>query len=260
MKLFAFLLLSMTPLLAQDAPNPQDPKLDPMVARELIRQWVKTERIISDEKTSWQAEKKQMQDLLDLYQKELKLLNEELSKAGGAAGMVDHQKETWDKELKEYRDAQNLLRETMARLLPRMRRLFVFLPEPLLDRVTADVDVLKAPDALEKPRDVLKAMLSVLAESGRFNRTVTVVEETHMLPDGKKMTVEVVYFGLARAYYASKSGSTACVGVPGKNGWVWEARPELADDIRKAISVYHKDSQPQLIKLPISLKHSTSSH
>jgi len=240
MKLFAFLLsplfLSALPLVAQETSKtePVAPSMDPVATRELIAQWVKTERVISEEKTNWQVEKKRMQDLLDLYQKELTLLNEEISKAGTSAEMVDERKETWSKEVKEYRDAQRLLADTVARLLPRIRGLIVRLPEPLLERVAADADLLNASEALAKPRDVLKAMLSVMAESGRFNRTITVVEETHTQSDGKKMTVDVIYLGLARAFYASSAGDTAGVGVPGKTGWAWEAKPDLADDIRKA--------------------------
>ncbi len=261
MKPFAFFLLSALPLWAQDVSKTDSSSsaLDPTVTRELISQWVKTERIISEEKTNWQVEKQHMQELLDLYQKELKLLNEELSKAGASAEMVDEKKEAWSRELKEYREAQRLLADTMARLLPRMRGLIARLPEPLLDRIAADVDFLKTPEALAKPRDVLKSMLSVISESGRFNRTVIVTEEIHRSSDGKKMTVDVLYLGLARAFYASSVGDTAGIGLPGKDGWTWQNKPDLANDVRKAISVYRKDSQPQLIELPVSLNHHLSS-
>lgn len=252
--------LFVVPICAQ-APDNKTPKpisdepaaIDPTATRELIRQWVLTERLVSEEKSTWQVEKKQMQELLDLYQKELKLLNEELSKAGGSVGMVDEQKETYQKELKEYRDAQSLMTETLARLLPRVRSLIPRLPHPLQDDIAADTDLLNAPNSLEKPRDVLKSMLAVMAASSRFNRSITVVEETRTTTGGVKRIVDVVYLGLARAYYASESGDTAGIGIPGKDGWQWQPKPELAKDVRRTIAVYRKESQPQLIKLPISL-------
>ena len=66
------LVASFTPWVSgQDETEKTTPAVDPAASREMIRQWVQTERILSEEKTSWQVEKKRMQDLLDLYQKEL---------------------------------------------------------------------------------------------------------------------------------------------------------------------------------------------
>lgn len=226
---------------------------DPAASRELIRQWVKTERIISEEKTSWDVEKKRMQDLLDLYQKELQLLDEEIGKAGKSASLVDENKEKFQSELKQYREAQQLLGDTMARLLPRLKSLMTRLPKPLLDELSADTDLLNAEDALGKPRDVLKSMIAVLSASGRFNRSITIAEETRQTPDGKKMTVDVLYLGLCRAFYTTAAGETAGVGTPGETGWKWQPVADLGDDIRRTIAVYRKDKQPQLIKLPVKI-------
>jgi hypothetical protein len=260
MKPFAFLLLSALPLVAQDVSKTESAvlKMDPTVTRELIAQWVKTERLVSEEKNAWQVEKKQMQELLDLNQKELKLLDEEILKAGASAKTVDERKETYEKELKEYRASQRMLIETLSALLPRVRDLISRLPQPVRETIAADAKRLVSPSAMSEPREVLKSMIFIMTTAGKFNRTVTVVEETRVLSDEKKMTVDVVYLGLARAYYASGSGDTAGVGVPSKDGWVWQSRPELASDIRQAIAVYRKDRQPQLIRLPVSVNDESS--
>lgn len=256
MRSFSLFILLCLPLSAQQQ---EAEALDPAAARELIRQWVQTERLISEEKTSWQVEKERMQALLDLHLKELKLLDEEISQAGASAELVDERKESYQKEVKQFRDAQRVLSDRLARLLPRVRTLVSRLPEPLLQKLDAEVEVLQAGDALEKPRDVLKAMLAVMAESGRFNRSVTVVEETREHSSGKQLSVDVIYLGLARAFYAAGQGSAAGVGRPGKQGWQWQERPDLAEDIRKALAVERKDSPPQLIQLPIQLSDETSS-
>jgi hypothetical protein len=253
------LSFSMGAIVAQDAdPATAEKPIDPTATRELIRQWVQTERLLSEEKTTWQVEKSRMQELLDLYQKELTLLNEEISKAGTSAGTLDGRQETLKKEIKEYRDAQRLLADTLSRLLPRLQSMIPRLPQPLQDEILADSELLLSPDAMEKPRDVLKSMLAVMAASGRFNRSISVVEETRQLSGGKKMTVDVIYLGLARAYYASDAGHTAGVGKPGKEGWQWQEQADLAKEIRRAIAVYRKDSPPQLIQLPISLSDESS--
>jgi len=247
--IFAYFFICALPLIAQDKKD----TIDPAASRELIRQWVQTERILSEEKSTWKVEKQRMQDLLDLYQKELKLLNEEIEKAGTSAGLVDSRKGKLETELKEYRAAQNLMSDTLARLLPRAKSLITQLPEPLKDELETDIDFLTSPEALAKPRDVLKSVLAVLSGAGRFNRTITLAEETRILESGKKMTVNVLYLGLARAYFATTSGDTSGIGTPAKDGWKWKDQPELADDIRRAISVYQKDKQPQLVELPVGV-------
>ena len=194
-----------------------------------------------------------MQELLEIYQKELKLLNEEIDQAGSSAAMVDERKQTYEKELKEYRDAERLLLEAMARHLPRVRTLIGRLPEPLLKKLEADIESLQAKEALAKPRDVLKSMLAVMAECGRFNRSITIVEDTRELASGKKMTVDVLYLGLAQAFYVAEQGDTAGVGRPSQTGWQWQAQPQLAKDIRAALAVKRKVSPPQLISLPIQI-------
>ncbi len=252
-------IAALTFLLPGSLPAQSDkPATDPAQTRELIRQWVKTERLVSEEKTAWQVEQKRMQELLGLYQKELKLLNEELEKAGGAADLIDKDKEELEEKLTNYRAAQRVLADAMARLLPRGRRLIGRLPQPLQDELSADIDALNAPDALSQPRDVLRSMISVLTTAERFNRSVTLAEETRTLPDGKKISVDVIYLGLARAFYAARSGNASGVGTPQEGSWEWQARPDLAEDVRRAIAVYRKDQQPQLLKLPIAIEKEAS--
>jgi hypothetical protein len=82
---------------------------------------------------------------------------------------------------------------------------------------------------------------------------VSLVEETRVLAGGKKISVDVIYLGLARAFYTARSGDVAGVGIPQKDAWSWQARPDIADNIRQVIAVYRKDQQPQLLRLPIAI-------
>lgn len=246
---FAFLFFLPCSLIGQS----EGTVVDPVETRELIRQWVAAERLVSEEKAAWQVEQKRMQELLGLYQKELQLLDEELGKSGGAADLIDNDKDKLEVRVKKYRAAQGLLAKTMVRLLPRAQQLIAFFPQPLQDELSADIDALNTSDALSKPRDVLRSMISMLTTAERFNRSVTLVEETRVLPGGKKISVDVIYLGLARAFYTARSGDVAGVGIPQKDAWSWQARPDIADDIRRVIAVYRKDQQPQLLRLPIAI-------
>lgn len=240
---------------AQQKNSEAGTEVNPSGARELIKQWVQTERMISEEKTAWQVEKQQMQDLLEIYKKELALLDEELEAAGGAAELIDSNKEKLEGDLAQYREAKRILRSSMASLIPRMQALTQRLPEPLKEELSADIDFINAHEALDKPRDVLKSIIAILNASGNFNRTMTLVEETRSLADGKKITVNVLYLGLCRAYYAADAGVLAGIGQPSlQGGWSWSQDEGIADQVRTSIAVYRKSAQPQVVELPVQLQ------
>ena len=230
-------------------------EVNPSSSRELIRQWVQTERMISEEKTAWQVEKQQMQDLLEIYQQELKLLNEELNVAGSSADLIDENKEKLESGLAQYREAKLMLRSSMASLVPRMQKLVGRFPAPLVEELSSDIDLISSPEALDKPRDILKSIIAILNAAGSFNRTLTLAEENRTLANGKKITVSVLYLGLCRAYYAADvagTGMPAATGATG--GWLWAEDGDIADQVRKTISVHKKSAQPQLVELPVQLQ------
>lgn len=248
-------LLAVMPCHAQQKTADTEQKVEPSAARELIRQWVQTERAISEEKTSWQVEKQQMQDLLKIYKAELALLSEELDTTGGAAELIDANKEKLEGDLAQYREAKRILRSSMARLVPRMQVLAERLPVPLKEVLTKDIDFINMKEALDEPREVLKSIIAILNAAGNFNRTMTLAEETRSLANGKKMTVNVLYLGLCRAYYAADQGSLAGIGQPSPQGaWSWSEDEAIADQVRKTIAVYRKSEQPQIVDLPVQLQ------
>ena len=260
-------LLAVITCHAQEQNNKAEQEVNPSNSRELIRQWVQTERIISEEKTTWQVEKQQMQDLLEIYQQELKLLNEELNVAGSSADLIDENKEKLESGLAQYREAKQILRSSMASLVPRMQKLVGRFPAPLVEELGSDIDLIRSPQALDKPRDVLKSIIAILNAAGSFNRTLTLAEETRTLANEKKITVSVLYLGLCRAYYAADVGPLAGTGVPAATaatadtaataaagGWLWTEDGGIADQVRRTIAVHKKSAQPQLVELPVQLQ------
>ena len=68
--------------------------------------------------------------------------------------------------------------------------------------------------------------------------------------DGRE--VEVIYLGLARAYYADRSGN-AGIGVPGAGGWDWESRPDLHGQVTNALAQLDKKRPPEVVSLPLKI-------
>ena len=161
-------LLAVIACHAQKTNDVAEQEVNPSNSRELIRQWVQTEHIISEEKTAWQVEKQQMQELLEIYQQELKLLNEELNVAGSSADLIDENKEKLESGLAQYREAKQILRSSMASIVPRMQKLVGRFPAPLVEELGSDIDLISSPEALDKPRDVLKSVIAILNAAGSF--------------------------------------------------------------------------------------------
>ena len=56
------------------------------------------------------------------------------------------------------------------------------------------------------------------------------VSELRKNQSGAEVQAQVIYVGLAQAYFVDPSGEFAGVGSPGEDGWKWSIKPELADE------------------------------
>ena len=219
------------------------------VAKELIRQWVKTEQQLSEEVETWKQEKAHISELLELYSKELTLLNEELA-AVPSVELDDEKKEKLEGQIKLDDKKRVELRDFLVRQKPRVLALVKKFPEPLQEQISETVDGLSSPDVDGSARDLLMPMLSIIDSGTSFHAGVFRTSQKVVIGKDEWQAV-VMYLGLSRAYFWV--GETAGVGVPGAEGWVWKRDDALQKEVKKAMSVYDKQMQPQLIQLPLKV-------
>jgi hypothetical protein len=93
-------------------------------------------------------------------------------------------------------------------------------------------------------RDALRALLATVSKAEAFNRRVT---RTREVRNGRE--VDVLYLGLARAYYLG--AGTAGLGQPGPDGWTWHEQPDLASPLKNALAVLDKKRPPETVRLPV---------
>ena len=202
----------------------------------------------SEERSDWETRKAEMNELLGLHRRELELLNEELEKSGTSAGSEDTQRQETAAELEELKQARRTAGESVARNRDRALNLVANFPGPLAAEVETERVALESWKAGDEPRDGLQALLGLLTKAEQFNHRISRSKEER---NGRE--VEVLYLGLACAYYADRSGN-AGVGHPGDGGWVWESRPELDDEVLKAFDELDKKRPPELVELPVRLR------
>jgi len=221
-------------------------------ARELVRQWVETERLISREAADWDEARERMTRLLGLHAVELERLNEFLGQAGASADGYLQEKDALGAELTGLRNQRAGLARQLEALRPRMVALGERLPQPLQLELAASLEQLAVLDAVEETQGLLQAMASVVAAAAKFDRAVTVADEVHAI-GGVDRQVEVMYLGLSRAFFVSGDGRVAGVGVPAAGGWQFTVRDGLGAQVRRALEVTREDGRPELVTLPVGV-------
>lgn len=215
--------------------------------RETISKLVDVQTLESKERLEWQARKAELGNLLALHQKELKLLEEELAKAGKTAPAHEEQTDEIQAEIAALKEARQVAAEAVARNQPRLLALSKRLPAPLQLDAGVDLATISAWQPGDEPREALQAMLAFLDKSEQFNRRFTRGVEVR---DGSE--VEVLYLGLAQAYYLSRKGK-AGVGRPGPEGWRWQSKPEVRDALEEAFAIMDQKLPPASVTFPLQL-------
>lgn len=220
-------------------------------AKELIRQWVATERLLGEELNEWREEKARVNERLKLHTAELKLLNEELEKAGKSVAGIDDRRAELESKVSDGVATRMKLREFLLRLKPRIIALEKKFPEALKLQVEESMMVLESINDETSVRDVLQATVNVLEQANTFNGSVYQSNESITI-GADTWNAEVIYLGLGRAYFYV--GSKAGVGQVGSDGWSWTRNDKIFGEVKKAVEVFKKQRQPQLVELPIQVK------
>jgi len=215
--------------------------------RETISKIVDTKALASEERRNWEGRKEEMGELLKVHRRELELLEEELAQSGSSAGAYVEKEEADEKELEDLGRARRMAGETVVRNRERMLALARLFPAPLAGEVEPELRSLEDWASGDEPRDGLQAILGLVTKAERFNRRITRGREER---EGR--AVEVIYLGLARAFYADRSGS-AGVGVPTRDGWEWSPRPDLNGEVVKALDELDRKRPPELVELPVKI-------
>lgn len=221
---------------------------DVAVLRETISKIVDTQTLESKERTDWEARKAEFTALLELHRKEIALLDEELEKAGQSAPGHNESSDTMKAEIESLKETRRLAKETVARNVPRAIALTQRFPDPLRKDCETEIASLRAWTSADEPREALQAILSVLAKAQQFDHRLTRSTE---IRDGRE--VDVLYLGLARAFYADRKQG-AGIGQPDTDGWKWTPKPEIRAELLAAFDTLDKKRPPAMVRLPLEIQ------
>lgn len=224
-------------------------------ARNLVSEWVGVEKLISEERTNWDAEKDIVADMIALLKQEKESLQERIELAKAATSEADEKRMSLVSEREEYIEAMDFLGGKISGLESKITSLYAKFPPPLQEEVSVSFN--RIPESGENSRlsvsQRLQTIVVVLSQADKFNGGVQVISKIQDLQSGPA-EVDILYFGLGGAFFQDKSGKYAGVGYPGESEWVWEETPDAAAQIADLFAVYQGTKQAEFIGLPVTIK------
>jgi hypothetical protein len=236
------IFLPLSTLLAEE-PDPAIHEL-----RETISKVIDVQSLESKEKLDWEARKKEISALLELHQRELSLISEELEKDGSSAPSHEEETTKLESQISELKEIRKLTSEAVARNVPRTLSLTKRFPSPLIKEIEPELAALNDWKPSDEPRDALRSILAILAKAEQFNRRFT---RTTEVIDNRE--VHILYLGLAQAFYTDRKEKSG-IGLPGQDSWSWESDPEIRSALVTAFETIDKKRPPTMVTLPLQIK------
>lgn len=225
--------------------------------RSLLEKWVETRQLISKTRGDWQADKETLEQTVQLYERELKSLDDQMSKISTNNTQVA-------REMSEATSLQKLSNETLdgvrqyaTQLEARVKKFTPQLPVPLQDILKPLLARLPADPAATKmlAAERMQVLVGVLNELDKFNNSVNVFyTEKRKNPAGDEVAVQTIYVGLGAAYFVNEAGDFAGTGAPGANGWEWAVKPEIAPSVHEVVAIYGNKKAARFVTLPATIR------
>jgi hypothetical protein len=224
--------------------------------RSVLEKWVETRQLIASTQAEWAAEKQNLQQMIELLERENKLLDEQIAKAEATTTQADKERQQLLEENEALAAAAAAIRPVVANLEKQLLELSKAFPPPLMERIEPLFKRIPTNPALTRLGlgERMQNIIGILSEADKFNNVITLVSEVKQSPTGRDVQVRTIYLGLGAAFFTDKSGQFAGVGVPTAEGWQWTPRPELAPKIAKAIFIYENAAAAEFVPLPVQIK------
>lgn len=244
---------------APAADTPPSPPRDAKPALEETRlalgKWIETQQIISKERNEWQQGKEILRGRIELVSKEIALLKEKIAQSESAVSESNKKRDELVAENDALKAVATQLNSAVTALEDQIRKLAKLMPEPVTTKMAPLMQRIPTDSAAKRvsTAERFQNVLGVLNELNKANSEITVAYEIRTLADGTSSEVQVIYVGLAQAYYLSPRGE-AGVGRPSEGGWKWQPAPEASNDILLALEIIQGKHSPAFVSLPLTIQ------
>lgn len=224
----------------------------PQDVRALIQKWVETERMISQEDQAWQENRAAMTDVLIALEKEEKILSDKIRTTKNLGVQADKERAGLLQERGSYQKTSGLLHQKIADYERQVAKLLISLP-PLLQKELEPLALKLRSDEELSLSMRTRTVVSIINQIEKFDNSITLDKDIRKITPDREVEVDIFYLGLAQGFYVDRNTQYAGWGEITPEGWIWQAKNELAADIRTAIDVYEGRKSPVLVELPLSV-------
>ncbi len=217
--------------------------------------WIETQQIISKERNDWQQGKEILAGRIELIEREVLALEEKIKQAEASVSESGAKRDALTAERDGLQATATGLAQAVAAMEAEVRRLFPSLPKPIVEKLKPLHDRMPDPAGEVKVSvaERFQNVLGILNELNKAGTEITVNYEVRDLSNGKPSEVQVLYIGLAQAYYVSPGGE-AGVGRPSPEGWTWTPAPTIAPNVLTALEILQGKHSPAFVPLPVDIQ------
>lgn len=231
----------------------QQPTADTTTLDKLVRQLTEIQQQVELEKQAGQEEQSQLERMEALLVKEQALLKKENLTLEQNKHANRAERIKWRAEQERY---QRALAAGQVQLEPAEEDLLKWenkLPSSLKNEMGKMYDQLKKAGKRSVSQR-LQTIIGLYTKIEVCQKSINTAKEVLVGDDGKEREYAVIYLGLAQGYCVSIDGRKAGLGRPGKNGWQWEWRSDLAEKVRKCLACHEHRQIADFVLLPIKLE------
>jgi len=229
---------------------------DPVTAATLekrARQIFEIKSVMAEEATQWQEQETLFRGLIDVREKEIAEIDAFTMSARERVDEVSEKRSLLESEEAARKSWRADFEKNVEQLAMGMESVIPRLPAPVKDGVTASIQRLEADDTDEgamQLQEKFRAILAILSAARDFDGRLTVVSEIREI-GGEEREIDVLYAGLAQAWFVGRQGKVGGVGLPTDEGWVWKEDRAIAGRVREAIDVQRREAPPVMVSLPV---------
>ncbi|WP_309385190.1 DUF3450 family protein [Cerasicoccus frondis] len=203
-------------------------------AHAALLEWVRTEKLISEEAADWQADQAVLADMITVLEMESAQIEKQMAAVESTiANSTAKTAALAEREAKIHTEIQELAGQLPAWESTAMDSVEAW-PAPLRNELTAFSTLQRKAESELDWVNRAASWIQVLQQADQFNRQVTLHVDVYSPTEGQEWEVHDIYFGLAGGYWATADGGKGGVLKPSPEGWVREtdaAAAALAEDM-----------------------------
>ena len=217
---------------------------------------METRQLISKTKSDWQSDKESLEQTVALYERELKGIDEQMSKVSTNNTQVAKEMQEAEALQKQSGEALTRAKQFATDFETRVRQFVPQLPAPLQDILKPQLTRLPTDPANTKmlAAERVQVLVGILNELDKFNNGLNVFNEKRKNSKGEEMAVQTIYVGLGAAYFVNDAGDFAGTGAPGPNGWEWSVKNEIAPAVQEVVKIYRNEKTARFVTLPAAIR------